>query len=297
MDISLEPGSYVLAVSGGVDSVSLLHLLAQRPQPAYKFTVAHFDHGIRDDSNQDRQLVQAAARHYGLPFIYLDGHLSPITNEAVARKARYDFLHNVRHLTGAQAIITAHHQDDLLETALINIVRGTGRRGLSSLKSTDVVKRPILHVPKAEIYDYARDNQLVWNEDSTNRDQAHLRNYLRHQVIPRLTPEQRHELLDLIQKVHQLNDEIDTHLATHLHVQPALDRLDRHHFVMLPHVVGMELLAAWLRRHDIQDFDRKTLQRLSLAAKTYRPGRLADINAAWQLQVNKTDLALTRRDR
>src|SRR5438132_889977 len=127
MDIALEPGTYIVAVSGGVDSMVLLDLL--RTKPELKLIVAHYDHGMRPNSTADRQLVQAVSKHHGLTFIYDQGKLGN-ASEATARRARYDFLHQVREASQARAIITAHHQDDLLETAILNILRGTGRRGL-----------------------------------------------------------------------------------------------------------------------------------------------------------------------
>jgi len=297
MQLDLQPGTYVLAVSGGVDSMALLHLLAERPQPAYSFTVAHFDHGIRDDSRQDRQLVQSVTQQHGLPFVYHEGRLGARTSEATARQARYDFLHQARQASGARAIITAHHQDDVLETVLLNLLRGTGRKGFSSLKSTDIVKRPLLHLTKQQLRDYAAEHQLQWREDSTNQDRRYLRNYLRHEVVAKMTPEQRQQLLALVEHMHAVNDELDTNLDLLLHVQPALDRLERHQFLMLPHAVGLELLASWFRRHGISNFDRRTLQRVSQAAKTYRPGQRADITAGWQLLIGKRELALKKPQR
>src|SRR5882724_1815869 len=134
--LDIKPGRYVVATSGGVDSMALLHLLYQMSRDSdagWWLTVAHFDHGIRSDSAEDRQLVQAIARQYGLPFVYDEGRLGPGASEATARQARYSFLHQVLGASGARAIMTAHHQDDVLETAIFNLIRGTGRKGLTSL--------------------------------------------------------------------------------------------------------------------------------------------------------------------
>src|SRR5215471_4228206 len=94
MKIELEPGKYVVAVSGGVDSMVLLDVL--KDVPGLQLVVAHYDHGMRGDSGQDRQLVQEAAAHYGLPFAYEEGKLGVRTSEAAARDARYQFLRRVR---------------------------------------------------------------------------------------------------------------------------------------------------------------------------------------------------------
>ena len=90
MKVQLEPGKYVVAVSGGVDSMSLLHALKDLPD--VELVVAHFDHGIRPDSAQDRELVQKIADEYGLSFEYTQGHLGKDASEEQARKARYEFL-------------------------------------------------------------------------------------------------------------------------------------------------------------------------------------------------------------
>src|SRR5262249_18822874 len=153
----------VVAVSGGVDSMTLLDVLAK--QPDLRLVVAHFDHGIRADSEQDRQLVQAAAERYGLPFVFDMGHLGPATSEAKARRARYDFLRRVQRSSGARAVVTAHHQDDVLETAMLNLLRGTGRRGLTSLNSRPGLERPLLDTPKWKIKDHALSARLNWRED------------------------------------------------------------------------------------------------------------------------------------
>ena len=292
VDIVLSPGRYVVAVSGGVDSVVLLDLLARQHKA---LTVAHFDHGIREDAVYDRKLVQDLALKYGLPFVYHEGKLGAGASEAVARKARYDFLHQVRQAAGAQAIVTAHHQDDLIETAFLNLMRGTGRKGLSSLRSTNVIKRPLLHLPKADLVQYAHDNQLMWREDSTNQDERYLRNKVRRQIVPRMSPPQRQQLLQLLERVHEVNKEIDEHLTTHLHIQPALDRLDRQAFISLPHSVGLELLASWLRRQGVGGFDSKTLRRLSVAALTFQPGQKADVVGDHILLIGRNDLSLQRR--
>src|SRR5688572_27728765 len=133
MKINVAPGKYIVAVSGGVDSMVLLHLLSQHSQS--ELIVAHFDHGIRPDSAEDRKLVEKTAKKYGLEFVYREGELGPGASEAEAREARYGFLQIIKVKHNAKAIVTAHHQDDMLETAIINMLRGTGRKGLSSLVS------------------------------------------------------------------------------------------------------------------------------------------------------------------
>lgn len=295
MNIDIEPGTYVVAVSGGVDSVALLHALQKRS--GLKLIVAHFDHGIRVDSALDLEHVQQMARQYGLPFIYDRGNLGIDASEDEARQARYKFLDSVRSASNAQAIIIAHHQDDALETVVLQLLRGTGRRGLSSLGSHLTLLRPLLHVPKVYLKAYAKSNGLTWREDSTNQDERYLRNYVRLKILPKLNPEERQRLSELINRMRQVNQEIDNLLDLSLHMQPSRSSLSRHWFTGLPHSVASEVMAHWLRRHGIRGFDKKHLQKLVVAAKTLAPGQRTDVDKTHILKVSKDILALAPRDR
>lgn len=284
-----------MAVSGGVDSMVLLYLLANKP--GVKLIVAHFDHGIRDDSAADRRLVQQAAKHYGLPFVYDQGQLGSGASEAEARVARYEFLRHVHKASKARAIVTAHHKDDLLETAIINILRGTNRRGLTSLRSRGDVVRPLLKIAKQELIAYAKANQLSWREDSTNQDTRYIRNYVRHRLITLYSPETREYLLTELEELAELNDRLDTALINQLHTQPGTYELDRHWFIMLPHAAAREIMATWLRERGAKEFDAKRLELLTIAAKTFESGKRADVDAWYYIEVGKGKLALMTRDR
>jgi tRNA(Ile)-lysidine synthase len=286
--------SYVVAVSGGVDSVVLLHILAHR-YPAQRLTVAHFDHGVRVDSAEDRLFVEQLARLYGLSFVSAEGHLGPEANEADARRARYGFLRQAKQGSGAGYIVTAHHEDDVLETAVLNLLRGTGRKGLSSLRSRDDLYRPLLTTPKQHILAYARRHGLQWREDSTNASDDYLRNYIRHNIMPRMNEPTRQRLRQLIADTHDVNVEIDSLLAEQLHLQPAGDVLDRQWFIMLPHAVGREIMAAWLRHLGVTSFDRKLLERLTVVAKTFQAGKRTDINGRYVMLVQRDYLAIVPR--
>lgn len=295
MDINVPAGRYVVAVSGGVDSVVLLHIL--RELPGVQLTVAHYDHGIRDDSAEDRRLVQALAREYGLPFVHQNGQLGPSASEAQARQARYAFLHDVRRASGAEAVITAHHQDDLLETVILNLLRGTGRRGLSSLKSTDVVRRPLLPVPKNELLRYAKGAGLRWREDSTNSDETYLRNYVRRRLLHRFADADREALLAISRRTAEINEQIAQQASNYLHLQPSAATLDRHSFIMLPHAVAREIMAEWLLRNTGAELSKRLLERLVAAAKTGRSGSRVDVDSGHWLQIGRTQLALQPRER
>lgn len=293
MSLGLERGRYVVAVSGGVDSMALLKLLLDEPD--LELIVAHFDHGIRHDSGIDRQLVQNFAKSQNVRFVYDEGNLGPDASEADARKARYEFLHALRKASGSRAIITAHHQDDLLETAIINLIRGTGRSGLTSLGNNNSVLRPVLHLTKADLVNHAKAHEVEWREDATNKDVRYLRNYIRHQIIPKLSEGQRKGLLHHINKSKEINREIDEIVTSLLHVQPKLNKLNRKWFVLLPYAVSMEVMAVWLKKHKIKDVDKKTIQRLTNFAKTAGVNKALDIDNKFVLKITSDEITLVKR--
>lgn len=180
---------YVVAVSGGVDSMVLLDMMVQ--EGTHELIVAHFDHGIRQDSHEDARFVQEIAEKYGLPFEKRREVLGEKASEALARERRYAFLRSAAAKHGAK-IITAHHLDDVVETIAINITRGTGWRGLAVM-DTDIV-RPLVDIEKNDLIKYAKHKNIQWREDSTNKSDVYLRNKLRRRITPSLELQQKREL-------------------------------------------------------------------------------------------------------
>ncbi len=286
MDIKLQPGKYVVAVSGGVDSVVLLDLLSQRK--GLELIVAHFDHGIREESKYDCDFVAKLVKGYGYKFVSKQGRLGAKTSEAMARGARYKFLFYTMRKYDALAVITAHHQDDEIETIAINILRGTGRRGISPLRLTTGLMRPLLGYSKDEIIDYAKKNNLKWREDETNKDQGFLRNYLRLSVLPRLTHAQKLAILELAKTSYIQNQKIDTLLSRFV---TSNNGLNRQAFIELPHSVASELLVYWLRSNQIT-LDRKNINKTVIKAKTYKMGSKIDIVKDRALVVEENSIRL-----
>jgi tRNA(Ile)-lysidine synthetase-like protein len=289
MEMHVQPGRYVVAVSGGVDSVVLLDALVQ--QPGLELVVAHFDHGIRPDSALDAAFVSELAARYGLPFVTERVELGAGASENAAREARYAFLRHVQQAQGARAIITAHHQDDVLETAIFNLLRGTGRKGLSSLRSTPEIVRPLLDTPKAALKAHAVQQKLSWREDSTNHDDRYTRNYIRHRLLVRFDADARQRLLALIKRQQVINDELDELLAVHT------TELDRRWFASLPYATAKEVMAAWLRSNGPANFDHRTIDRLTVQAKTKPIGKQLDVLNGYKIAVQAQSLALLAPER
>jgi tRNA(Ile)-lysidine synthetase-like protein len=284
MKVEIKPGKYMLGVSGGVDSIALLDLLAKKP--GIEIVVCHFDHGIRPDSKQDETLVRRSAAWYKLAYETQRADLGPSASEQTARDARYKFLESMKLKHSAKAVITAHHQDDKIETALLNILRGTGRKGLSAIIDNKAVVRPLLNTPKQDLIKYALDNNLVWREDSSNQSRDYLRNYLRLEVLSKATPEQRSSLISNIDKVAKINKSIDRHIATLSQLLHSNHQLSRDSFTKLPMDLGSELIVYWLRNAQSGEFDKKTVARLNMALRTAGNGTRHSVNRYQQLQIS-----------
>lgn len=186
---------FVLAFSGGVDSVSLLDLLMQLPQQSRPtLSLAYFNHQLRVDSSQEEQLVRQIAAHYQLSLTVGHWQHDQQTSEAAARQARYEFLAEALQTTGANYLITAHHGDDLVETILLKLIRSGELNELPGLKNRTTFRdwqlwRPLLPFSKQALRDYATQQQLTYIEDTTNQLDFTPRNRLRHHVIPELKQE------------------------------------------------------------------------------------------------------------
>jgi len=291
LQASLKPGKYVLAVSGGVDSVVLLDLLAE--QKKVELVVAHFDHGIRPDSIDDRKFVGQLAERYGWPFEYGNGQLGPNASEATARQARYKFLNDIKAKHSAEAIITAHHQDDVIETAIINLIRGTYRKGLSSLKSTGIILRPLADVPRSAIEAYARQSGLEWRDDPTNADTRYLRNYVRLKLIPQLNRrdgEWRQRLLNKINRSRDINlaidDAIEHLVEDKLEVEPDKITIPRSWLIMLPNPIGQEVLNyAFARLDRPLNLNHQLIKSSLLFAKTARAGKRKPLSTQVEMTI------------
>ena len=188
---SLEPRAKTLlvAVSGGGDSVALLRLLAGGP---YQLEVAHVDHALRAQSADDAQFVQALAEKLGVPYHGVRLEVARIAQakgwnlEDAARRLRYSFLTRTAKRSGADALLTAHTQDDQAETVLLQLLRGAAyATGIPARRGQ--VLRPLLGVSRRQLRTYLETLAQPYREDETNADTARARAWLRHEVLPVLT--------------------------------------------------------------------------------------------------------------
>jgi tRNA(Ile)-lysidine synthetase-like protein len=178
------PGSAVLAISGGLDSMTLLDVAATARERNCELTVATFDHASGTHSARAASFVARTALAYGIPVV-VGRAGNPARGEAAWRAARWQFLREVARASSA-VILTAHTRDDQLETVLMRAMRDAGARGLAGLRAQSDVQRPFIEVRRQDLTIYAKARGLTWLEDPTNKQRDYLRNRLRHDLLPSL---------------------------------------------------------------------------------------------------------------
>lgn len=181
----------LVGVSGGLDSVTLCDLLHRA---GFNFAVAHCNFGLRgSESDADDIFVESLAQNYNVRHFkrYFNTKKTAeergVSIQMAARNLRFDWFEKVRAENNFEAVAVATHHDDSIETFFINLLRGTGLKGLTGIQpKKDFIVRPMLFASRSEIEEYARANNYAWREDSSNKDTKYLRNRLRAEVIPEL---------------------------------------------------------------------------------------------------------------
>jgi len=192
-DMLPEGSSVLCAVSGGADSVALLHVL--HALPGLNVVCAHYNHCLRGaESDRDEQFVLDLCRELQIPCFTGQGDVAQyaaaqgIGIEIAARKLRYAFLQRTAQEQGCTRIATAHHAGDNAETVLMHLIRGSGLRGLCGIAPVrGNIVRPLLNVTRGEIEAYLAEHRLSHVEDSSNQSDTYTRNRIRHQLLPMLT--------------------------------------------------------------------------------------------------------------
>lgn len=210
-----SPGPLLVAVSGGCDSMVLLHLLRfAAPPTSAELTVAHLDHAMREGSGGDARWLAGVCAAWGLRLIRRRLEEPPRGEEA-ARRARYAFLRETARDVGASFVLTAHHADDQAETVLFRALRGTGIAGLRGIpeRTRSGLVRPLLPFWREELEAYARAVGLRWRTDPTNRIAGPARNRIRLQLLPQiereLAPAARRNLVSLAHLAREAEAELD----------------------------------------------------------------------------------------
>lgn len=216
--------SVLLAVSGGADSMVMLNLfLAVRDSWELKLGVVHVNHQLRGaDSDKDEEFVRTAAQSFKLPFsikrvdTLKHAHDNHLSKQEAARELRYQFFEECRAEVGATSVATAHHADDNAETVLLNVLRGTGIRGLAGIplrRENGSIVRPLLFARRQEVEQYAVARSIAYRTDLSNESTEYTRNYLRKTVIPLLNDEVHPDIVGSLNRLSHIMRQLDQRIS------------------------------------------------------------------------------------
>ena len=255
----------ILAVSGGVDSMALLAMYAHAD-----IIVVHVDHGTRKSSAEDANFVRRKCQELGGKFYETRLELGEGVSEELARKKRYEFLKTIQEKEGG-TLCTAHHLDDVLESIAINLIRGTGWRGLTPFYSDKLV-RPfiILKMWKQDVLKFAGERNIRFRQDPTNHETNYLRNRVREKMAE-LDETARTDIINLFEKQNKLRGKIEK-LVTELAKQTVVGKNfhKKELFLRADEKVAIEILREICLMHDYS-LTRKQLRDFLAAIKTYAP--------------------------
>lgn len=224
----------LLALSGGMDSVALFHLLVQS---GFEFSAAHVNYGLRgEESNMDETFVRDLTSRYSIPlFLYSPPAPAKAGLQENARNLRYEWFNELsgENFGGQAKILTAHHADDNIETLLHHFFRGTGIHGLTGMPEINGnIRRPLLSFTREELKEYANANQLTWREDSSNITEKYTRNYFRNNFLPgirKIFPEVEKNLLHNIIRFREASELYRQ--AVSLHRKKLLEQRGSEYFI------------------------------------------------------------------
>ncbi len=228
----IVPGDAILvAVSGGPDSLALLHLLAERASGwQLRLGIAHLDHGLREESSREVDVIRQVAANLSLTLhserVDVRGFQRRwrLSLEAAGRKARYRFFQETADRHAFDKVALAHHADDNVETFLLNLLRGSGRLGLGGMPPIREGRfiRPLIRATRVDILDYLRRRNLSALADPTNADDGFLRNRIRNQLIPLLERDYQPGVRAVLHRAVEILREEETWIESQ--VQPLLDQ-------------------------------------------------------------------------
>jgi tRNA(Ile)-lysidine synthase len=214
-NLRTEGHKFLVAVSGGVDSVVLCALCKQA---GLDFTIAHANFGLRgEESERDEAFVRSLGKRYGVEVcvkkfdMEAEASRNKQSIQETARDLRYKWFSQVRSEKGLDYILVAHHAGDNIETLMMNFFRGTGLQGMTGIPEWNPearILRPMIHAAREEIEDYAREQGLQWMEDSSNSSSKYTRNFFRNELIPaikKIYPQVAENLLDNIERFKKIN--------------------------------------------------------------------------------------------
>lgn len=208
--------SIVVGVSGGPDSITLLDILIKlQEQLKFNIVVAHINHMIRKDAEDDEKYVEKYCKNKNIPFYVKQARVEEIAKnqkigtEEAGRNLRYEFFNEILKKTKSNKIATAHTKNDNVETVLMNIIRGTGTKGLKGIEIIRDNKyiRPLLEISRTEIEEYCQKNNLEPRIDTSNMENIYTRNKIRNLLIPYIQKEFNPNIIETIDRLSCISKE------------------------------------------------------------------------------------------
>lgn len=294
------PACFVVAYSGGVDSTVLLHALHAMGVPVH---AVHVNHQIQAQAHDWELHCQTRCARWGVPFTALRVNVEPgdLGLEGQARVVRYRAIFNWMKTQGQSVLLCAHHRDDQLETVLLQLLRGSGLRGVGGMRPIGPVGvdrhlhtelllgRPLLNCSKSSLLDYAQQHQLSCIEDPSNNDTTLRRNWVRHELLPNLEehfPQSPKALLQLAQffQAHYSEEDSNTE-ATAPQVVSAAGALQLIQWRELAETAQLNTLRHWLLGQGVRCGKLKLIE----LARQLRinKGGIREVKKGWQLKVSR----------
>lgn len=259
----------LVAVSGGRDSIALLHWL--HAHEFKKLIIVHLDHRLRAESGDDAEFVRKFAGSLGVDFVTGSADVATLANderlstETAARRARHEFFARIAIEHACPRIFLAHHADDQVETFLHNLLRGAGPSGLCGMRvvssleirvanfsTTLRIARPLLGIWREEIDAYIAHHKLSFRDDPSNTDASFTRNRLRHVAIPALTDALGRDVRAALLRTTELLRAEDEFLSAQPELRGAPEALQVPLLRSLPLALQRRLIHLWLQRHNVR---------------------------------------------
>ena len=273
-----------VAVSGGADSVALLHLLNQL---GYACHVVHLNHLLRgDQSEKDQRFVETLAHNLDLPITTQQTNVSALASahsisiEMAGRQARHAFFSSLP----PAPIALGHHADDQVETFLLRLMRGAGRSGLSGMHPVQKINgftlvRPLLNLEKEQLVQWLKQNKLTWREDASNTNPAFQRNQIRHHILPLLKNELNPNINETLLRTMKVFQDEDVWL------DQTANQYDAKNIATAPPFLQRRWIRHWLHQQQITDLSFDVCEQVVKAINQRDGSRLCDINNQYQVEI------------
>ena len=276
--------SIYIAVSGGSDSVALLHLLHVL---GYNCHVVHLNHLLRgDDSAKDQRFVETLAHRLKLPITTMETDVSALASthsisiEMAGRKARHAFFSSLP----PAPIALGHHANDQVETFLLRLIRGAGRGGLSGMQPLQHINgltllRPLLHLKKEQLVEWLEENAFTWREDASNMNPVFQRNQIRHHILPLLENELNPNITETLFRTMKVFQDEDIWLDQNAKQYNATN------IATAPSFLQRRWIRHWLHQQQITELSFDVCEQVVKAINQPDGSRLCDINNQYQVEI------------